>query len=131
MLIIYGHSDDCIEIESGSFRDAFAYNGKGRDYLHFPCGLVVKCEFDMEPDTAWRFKVVANPEAFAVTETDPCEDCDYRLAINCDATYAMHHATANGPDDEEAVSVVENTEWEHVSIKTKRLVYAILHRATR
>jgi hypothetical protein len=57
-ILIYGHSDDCIELE-GDFRDEFSAYDCWR-YLHFADGTVVKCGYGLIEDKGWHFRVVHN-----------------------------------------------------------------------
>ncbi len=53
---IYGHSDDCIELE-GTIADEFSAWNKWQ-YLHFADGTIVKVGYDKVPDKGWHIEVV-------------------------------------------------------------------------
>ncbi len=77
---IYGHSDDCIEVEGTHICEEF-YIHKGGSYLRFDNDLVVRCTFNEQKDVGWRFSVINLPATNTVEEIGPDEDGDYSLII--------------------------------------------------
>lgn len=134
MLRIYGHSDDCIEIDwnRGVAEEEF-YVREGRSFLRFDGGLVVAATFCADKDEAWRFRVVFNPEGLKVEELGPNEDGDYELNIrNGDGpayspAWVRHDATPNGPDDEQIEDELDSMDWRDMSKEQRRKVYEVIN----
>lgn len=75
-LEIYGHSDDCIEIE-GALREEFYLIGSDdeKSYLAFSDGTVLSVLYDK--DGAWRFnRVAGGTSAYSKQEADEDDGTD-------------------------------------------------------
>lgn len=135
MLKIYGHSDDCIEIESSepgkpTFRDELYYNGDRKTFVRFPCGLVIEALFavpDSRNPNGWAFDIIRNPNHYHASETNNDED---DLMLTFDRLYvdeAIVQSTPNGPNEDDITRSIENMVPRRESLETLRSIYAALH----
>jgi hypothetical protein len=102
-LIIYGRSDDLIEVE-GDVRNEFV-SYEVMQYLHvFGAGqlTVVKIGYDVVPDKGWHIEVVSTSlrDGACVCENPDMDDGEHysdRLVINDQVTCVECWGSANGP----------------------------------
>jgi hypothetical protein len=106
---IYGHSDDCIEIDGGNLREEFGLSNDS--YLRFPDGLVIRCTFCHNEDECWRFRVVRNPANVRVTESGPDKDQDYELTIDATYTLVYHDDSPDGMTAERLAERLNDADW--------------------
>ncbi len=86
MIKVYGHSDDCIEVE-GDIEDEFNYNYSEDDptakFLSFSDGTVIKVTYGLD-GADWQLSIFAkNPES-SVTHTPPIGN-SYTDVVGIDA----------------------------------------------
>lgn len=75
--LIYGASDDCIEVEGPCGAEEY---GGDDGHLHFPCGTVVKVTYDSSGKPGcWEVSVVKLAKGVTVAShfQEPVEDGDY------------------------------------------------------
>lgn len=106
---VYGHSDDCIEVEGGPLTDEFgAYNAT--TYLHFGDGTVIEACYSPEDDVhdyggGWRIRPVKVADGTTVERVpgtyegdngDGTPRCD-KLIITGDLRSVQCWSSADGP----------------------------------
>ena len=124
---IYGHSDDCIEVEGVSFREEYSLGDDS--HLIFPSGLVIRCTFCDKPDEAWRFRVVKNPAFIDVEETGPNEDGDYQLEVAEEPHELRHCQSADGETRQEMEDrLAEFDRWDNLEDGELRMAFEAVRR---
>lgn len=112
---IYGHSDDCIEIEGRNINDEIYLMGEML-FLHFDGGVVIQCSFCLEEDECWRFRVVKNDAGVSFTENGPNEDDDYELVLNFEPTSFYATDSVEGVTASFARKCLKNNiNWDNMS----------------
>lgn len=126
---IYGHSDDCIEIEGAIVDEHYAYDGPM--YLHFDNGLVVECEYSPEDYSGkWRIREVKPCHYQTIHE--PAQDCDNN---NTDVLRLTHGpmpkrvscwSAPDGPCREELIEKLDAEDWKSYPKKTLEKIWNML-----
>ena len=111
---IYGHSDDCIEIDGAITEEFYASNGPM--YLHFDNRLVVECEYSPEDYPGkWRIREV-KPSNYQTTH-EPAQDDEDN---NTDVLRITHGpmpkrvqcwSSPDGPCREDLVEKLKKIDW--------------------
>ena len=125
MVEIYGHSDDCIEVDGGLLQEEFYIREEG-SFLRFPDGLVVRCTFCAEDNEAWRFRVVRNPANVRIEEQGPDDHEDYRLVVHADYPSVDHDATEDGPDNSQIRDELDRFDAADYSNEERRAIFNFL-----
>lgn len=119
---IYGHSDDCIEIDGEGLREE-VYLRDGRSFLRFACGTVVRCRFG-EEGRGWLFDVVTHGEGVTSVVGEPDDQLDSDLVLEGVQLPMVHDATADGPDEEQIEDFFEDFDWRDLDADVRRSVFA-------
>lgn len=121
-VLIYGRSDDLIEVE-GNFCDEFsAYCCWA--YLHFGDGTVVKVGYDQVPDKGWHIEIVTAGTATAEFEPAEFEDGSHytdRLRLTGDGVQRCEcWETKDGPSLEDVEKWLESLDISACSLEKWR-----------
>jgi hypothetical protein len=129
---IYGHSDDCLEVEGGKLTDEFPAYGKAK-FLHFNDGTIIEAEYgpECDEDYRWRIRPVKTGNGTAITRVDgTChgEDegaiCD-RLILFGDFSSVKCFNTAEGPDADDLETFFDNFDYRDLTPDQAKRVMAI------
>ena len=126
---IYGHSDDCIEVE-GDVREEFdAY--EGYRWLHFNDGTIVNIGYDQMPDKGWDISVVKLGAGTKANVLEPeMQDGDHytdRLELVGKIKSVKCRRNGGGTlTDGELEDFFENFSWRDYTVKQLVAAYAIL-----
>ena len=137
--LIYGHSDDCIEIEADGPIGEQEFDGyDGARFLHFSDGTVVRCEYTA--NGVWRIERV-KPGIMHATVThipganDDEDNYTDRLTLTTRKPFAWVDcwSSPSGPSDDElrdAIgSATEQADWHHgLKLGELRTIYGIVKR---
>lgn len=132
-IIIYGASDDLIEI-GGDAREEFGAFGDEWRYLHFNDGTIVRCAYCIDKYPGWKVEKVSGPATattLALAEDAQKEyerddgspsysDCielvgDFATVFKCDS--------ADGPDRDEMLEDLENIDMRDLDTETLRWIF--------
>lgn len=133
---IYGHSDDCIEVEGGDLTDEFsAYDCK--KFLHFSDGTIIEAEYSPKDDDdyRWRVRPVKIGKGTTIERVDGTyhgEDdgakCD-RLILSGAFDWVRCYGSAEGPTGSDIEAFFANLDYRDLSKEQQRQVMAICQKS--
>lgn len=109
---IYGHSDDCIEIE-GSISEEFGYYRNNYKYLHFNDGTVIRAGREQEDGKLWSFDVIKAGEFASIQKESIPEDGYTNDVMTIEGTFSSVKCwnSADGPDDKDVEEYFDGMHW--------------------
>jgi hypothetical protein len=103
---IYGHSDDCIEVDGDLHEEFTSYNGPS--FLHFGDGTVIEAEYGPSNDAGyfWRIRPIKQLSADkcrrvpGTYDGDEGRKCD-KLILEGDLKWVECWGSAEGPTEDD------------------------------
>jgi hypothetical protein len=125
-VLIYGASDDLIEVE-GDITDEFGAYDKWK-YVHFDDGTVVKAGYALVPDKGWSIEVVKLGDGAATEVLEPTMDDGQhytdRLSLTGNFTSCQCYSSPEGPTREEMIEALADMDWRCLKDADLRPVFA-------
>ncbi len=105
---IYGHSDDCIEVDGGKLTDEFPAYDVAK-FLHFSDGTILEVEYSPKDDDNYRWRIKETKLAYGTKLTrkpgtyhgeSPGAKCD-KVILDGDIRWVRCYSQAAGPSEDD------------------------------